>query len=187
MVFSLFRRRNRSAESVAHALYLKVCDAARQPALFQEGLVPDTVDGRFEAITLHTHLVLRLLSQSSAPPEVGQALFDTLFHDMDQSLREIGISDVVLGKEIKKMAEGFFGRAEAYELGLRGTDEDLAGAVRRNLLGTRQSETSDAAVATLARYIRHQVAHLAAQVPADIMSGKIEFAPAAIDAPPALS
>lgn len=187
MVFRLFRRRNRPAETVSHTLYQAVCDAARHPALYQDGLVPDTVDGRFESITLHTHLVLRQLSQISAPPEVGQALFDTLFADMDQALREIGISDVVLGKEIKKMAEGFFGRAEAYELGLRGTDEELAGAVRRNLLGTRKDGVSDAAVASLAQYIRRQVAQLASLAPSDILAGKIEFAAPAIDAPSSLS
>ncbi|MFD2262419.1 ubiquinol-cytochrome C chaperone family protein [Lacibacterium aquatile] len=183
MVFNFFRRRKSPAEAAANSLYASICAAAREPALFAPDLIPDNVDGRFDAIVLHTHLVLRRLSAAKAPEEFGQALFDTLFADMDQSLREIGISDVVLGKEIKKMAQGFFGRAEAYELGLRGDDNDLAGAVRRNLLATREPEASDGAVMALARYIRRQADHLASQDTSDIIAGKVDFAAPAIDLP----
>ena len=46
---------------VAHSLYDQVVSAARQPVFYLSYGVPDDLDGRFEMITLHEHLVLRRL------------------------------------------------------------------------------------------------------------------------------
>lgn len=87
-------RRNPHAES-AHSLYLRVVAQARQPAFYADFGVPDTVDGRFDLVVLHVFLVLHRLKQDHPQAsDLAQALFDTLFQDMDQSLRELGAGDM---------------------------------------------------------------------------------------------
>jgi cytochrome b pre-mRNA-processing protein 3 len=177
MVFSFFRRTPPAHEVAADALYVAVCEAARAPGLYAAGLMPDTVGGRFESVCLHTHLVLRQLSAVKADEKLSQRLFDTLFADMDQSLRELGTSDVVIGKEIRKLAQGFYGRAEAYEHGLRegATDDLLCAAISRNLLAGQEAPLADAA-RRLAAYSRRQADHLAAVPSADLIAGRLRFA-----------
>ena len=62
-----------------------------------------------------------------------QALVDELFRDMDRSLREMGVSDVAVGKKVRKMAEVFYGRVAAYDRALTQDDEALRQAIARNV------------------------------------------------------
>src|SRR3546814_7474868 len=55
---------------------------------------------------------------------------------MDYNLRELGVGDLSVGKKVKQMAQGFYGRATAYESGLAaGEEAELGDALRRNLYG----------------------------------------------------
>jgi cytochrome b pre-mRNA-processing protein 3 len=109
--------------------------------------VPDTVEGRFEALCLHVILVLRALRGRPAPSdEVANALAEALFRDLDSVLRESGVGDSKVPKGMKKLAEAFYGRARAYDGALDAHDEAaLAAALGRNV-------TSGAPAGGLARY-----------------------------------
>lgn len=109
--------------------------AARHPRLYAEYGVPDTVDGRFEMISLHTILVLRALASRTEPEveEMRQQLVDELFRDMDRSLREMGIGDLSVGKKVRKMAEVFYGRLKVYSEALDGAPGALESAFARNV------------------------------------------------------
>jgi len=106
---------------------------------------------------------------------IAQALFDTMFGDMDRSLREMGVSDIAVGKRVKQMATAFYGRVAAYDDGLAGTDEVLGEALRRNLFGT-VTPTADN-VAAMADYLRCQAGRMAAVEDSEALKGEIQFAP----------
>ncbi len=92
----LFKRDPQEAR--ARALYEGVVAQARQPGFYRDCGVPDSVDGRFELIALHAFLVLhRLKADPTDTAALGQALFDVMFQDMDQSLRELGAGDLGVG------------------------------------------------------------------------------------------
>ena len=57
---------------------------------------------------------MRRLKSADDPAckKVSQKLFDIMFQNMDDSLRELGVGDLVVGKKIRKLAENFFGRVE---------------------------------------------------------------------------
>ena len=111
-------RRNRF-RAPAHAAYVSIVEQAREPGLFLNLGVPDTLDGRFETIAVHMFLVLnRLKAEHETTAEFAQALFDAMFADLDRSLREMGATDIGVGKRVKEMAKGFYGRIKAYEDGL---------------------------------------------------------------------
>ena len=59
-----------------------------------------------------------------AGPALAQAVFDAMFSDMDINLRELGVGDLSVGRRIRKLAEGFYGRANAYRAALREKDDN---------------------------------------------------------------
>ncbi|WP_119458327.1 ubiquinol-cytochrome C chaperone family protein [Rhodospirillaceae bacterium SYSU D60014] len=183
---TLFGRNRRAgpAEDTADRLYAAIVAQARHPAFYQEYGVPDTVDGRFEMIALHAFLLLhRLKRDPERTARLSQTVFDTMFLDMDASLREMGAGDLGVGRRVKHMATGFYGRIAAYEAGLvaddsgQGADAALGEALRRNVYGTvqPQPDRSEDQAAHLAAYMRQVVAVLAAQPLDALLAGRIEF------------
>jgi cytochrome b pre-mRNA-processing protein 3 len=134
MILSLFRKNPR--RSAADALYRRVVEAARTPSLYRDLGVPDTIEGRFEAVALHVVLVLRRLRRSPPPAdEIAQELVDGFFRHMDASMRETGVADMRVPKRMKKLAGAFYGRAKAYDRALDTADlEGLAAELAHNIL-----------------------------------------------------
>ncbi len=170
------RRRQEELEQRAHALYARIVAQARRSEFYETWAVPDSVDGRFELIVLHVFLVLQRLKQDGEPADaLAQSLFDTLFVDLDQSLREMGAGDLGVGKRVKRMVQAFYGRVEAYEAGLSQGEAALQEALRRNLYGTTTPEPRH--LAALAGYLEDQSQILAAQTSSDLASGSLVFGP----------
>lgn len=170
-----FLRRGRH-QRPAHDLYCRLVAAARAPYFYTTLAVPDTLDGRFDLVGLYAFLVIRRLQAAPPPgPALAQALFDAMFSDMDFNLREIGVSDLSVGKKVKQMWEAFHGRAVAYQAAIAAGDVALlADALARNVW----RGTADPAAATrLARLALAENAHLAGQDAAALVRGEVEFLP----------
>ena len=127
--------RRRQLES-SEILYGNAVELARDPAFFSTHGVADTVDGRFDALALVVALVMRRLKACGEDgAALSQDLFDSMFSDMDLSLREMGAGDIGVSKRVRVMAEAFMGRLDAYATALDDDDRDaLAAAIGRNLL-----------------------------------------------------
>lgn len=169
----------KQTDAAAVSLYRQVVAQARAPIFYSRHGVPDSLDGRFDMIVLHSFLIMRRLRASGTPAadRLSQQLFDLLFADMDSSLREIGVGDLGVGKRVKKMAQAFYGRLEAYEAGLAAPDDQALGeALSRNLYGTSQAPME--VLLAMARYVRSADRHLAGQSDADILAGNVDFMPA---------
>jgi len=158
----------------AARLYDAIVTQARQPDFYVAGGVPDSIDGRFEMIALHMFLVLnRLKAEHAATDEFAQALFDAMFADLDRGLREMGATDMGVGKRVKEMATGFYGRVAAYEKGLTGDDATLTEALKRNLYGTVQPTAQS--LSAMVRYMRAQAQALMRQPVKTFFSDRIQF------------
>lgn len=111
-----FRRRRAARQELIDRFHGAVVEASRAPYLYGPGGLPDTVDGRFEWLTLHVMLVLRRLRALPAPAgEVAQELVDSVFAHLEIALRESGIGDFGVPKRMKKIGQGFYDRASHYE------------------------------------------------------------------------
>jgi len=177
MLARLFRRRDR--RDAAHLLYTALVTQAREPVFYLDFQVPDSLDGRFDMVSLHAFLVLDRLSELPALRDLAQETFDLMFRDFDRNLREMGVGDLTVPKRIKDMAEAFYGRVKAYGDGLKGQgegDDPLAAALIRNLY--RGKDPGPAVTAPLAAYVRQVKAHLSAQDPARLELGQVDFGPA---------
>ena len=158
-MLNLFRK-EKPYEQESRAVYAKCLNTARNPAFITEYGLPDEMDTRFELLTLHAILImLRTLGEPGFPAQpFNQTLFDTLFIDMEQTLREMGIGDMGIPKRMKKMMTGFNGRLHAYETALSDTkNAQLTEALSRNVT----AETTPKNAKKLAKYVRAQQKHLA--------------------------
>ncbi len=171
------RRTNRH-ERAGFALYSTAVAAARDPWFYRALAVPDTLDGRFDLIALHVFLLIQRLQHAEEPgPVLAQAVFDAMFSDMDNNLREIGVSDLSVGKRVRAMWEALHGRSKAYASAI-GTEDAgvLASALARNVW---RNAAPQGAAASLARLVLAQARHLAEQPLTALVAGSVHFLPAA--------
>lgn len=159
----------RSRESIAAPLYAAIVARGRDPHWFVEGAVPDTIDGRFDMIAAVLCQVLLRLERDDAPPELGVALTECFIDDMDAQLRQEGIGDVGLGKQIGKMVSALGGRLAAYRDGLAAGD--LRTALIRNLY--RGTPPGDAAVDHVNAALLGFATALSAATPAALKEGRL--------------
>ncbi len=180
MILATFRRgpNNRNI----HALYGAIVAQARLPCFYTLYGVADSVEGRFELIVLHMVLLLRRLDrQESAYPgahrpldqAVGQPLFDAFCRDLDDNLREMGVGDLAVPREMRRFGEAFYGRQAAYNAAFAaGEAHELEKALARNIFGA--IDTDDRA-GRLARYARAAAAYLDAETPERLLAGQAVF------------
>lgn len=163
-----------SDKLTAAKLFERLVAQSRIRTFYEQLGVPDSVDGRFDMVVLHTFLIFqRLRGQGDGAAQLAQALYDTLILDLEASLRQLGAGDVGVGKRIRIMTEALQGRIRAYETALAGSPLDLEAALRRNIYGT--TEPSTEAARAMADYLRRGK-ELADRQPLDrIQRGIFEF------------
>ena len=168
MISRIFRRKPSPA---AVSLYDQIVAQARSPDFYRDYGVSDTVDGRFEMIVLHLFLLLyRLESSGDSGAALGQQVFDRFCQDMDENLREIGVSDLKVPREMRRVGEAYYGRAQVYRGALHDT-EKLTAALARNVLVAGQPSGA----LQLAAYMERVAQRLAGQQLANFEHDLVSF------------
>lgn len=163
-------KKSNKERELANRLHEAIIGRARAPEFFATFGVPDTLDGRFDLVVLHSWLALAHL-HDAALHNISQKLTNMMFAAFDEGLRELGVSDTGMGRRMKKIADAFYGRFKAYDDA--GNDEAaMADALVRNLYRGNEKQTE--AVKTLARYVFTAKAALAKCDPAQ---GELDFGP----------
>jgi len=180
MIFPLFRRKPRGPDTIS-TLYGMIVAQARLPGFYRDYSVADTVNGRFDLIVLHLAMVLDRLTQNDALQAVGQGVFDRFCQDMEHNLREMGIGDLKVPDEMRRMGEAFYGRSQAYRAAWAVQDNGaLIAALERNIY----AGVATGAAPRLAAYMRVALRELAAQPSANLAVGDLHFPdPSEITAP----
>jgi cytochrome b pre-mRNA-processing protein 3 len=160
-----------SARTIA-GLYGAIVAQARSPVFYASYGVPDTVPGRFDLIVLHLVLVLYRLDRTPAGRRAGQALFDAFCRDLDDNLREMGVGDLAVPKEMRRFAGAFYGRQAAYVAALAAPGRDFENAIARNIF---QVGSGDERAVRLAAYARRVLTELDARNETDLLAGNIAF------------
>lgn len=166
-------------DPAAEALYRAAIVEARRELYYTDWGVPDTVDGRFDMISLMVSLVNRrigLVDHRLAPraQALAQDLFDVMFADIDLNLRELGVSDEGMKYKIKPMASAHLGRIKAYTDCLvdgEGATECLKAALARNVYRTQEG----ADTTPLALRIQDIARDLGRIADDDVLAGRLAF------------
>lgn len=103
-----------AANEAADRILAASMQAARNPAFYGEGQVPDTFDGRFELASVFGVLALLRLKATPEADRVAQLFTDKLFRLFDAGLREAGVGDLSVARRMKGLASAFYGRMTAY-------------------------------------------------------------------------
>jgi cytochrome b pre-mRNA-processing protein 3 len=164
-----------SKDDSAYLAYRTLVNQARSPQFYLNVGVPDTLDGRFDLIVLHMFLVIdRLSAEGEAANDLRQRLFDVMFDDMDQALRELGVGDLSVGKKVKTMARAFYGRLAAYDEAFRAEEpETLENALKRNVFA--EIDVAEERLQALAIYMRDAREALRGQSLEQISMGESAF------------
>jgi cytochrome b pre-mRNA-processing protein 3 len=169
--FNHFRKPRLAPRGTIEAIYGMIVTQAREPLFYRDLAVPDTVNGRFDLLLMHLWLVLRRLKSAEAGRELSQALFDHFCNDMDDNLRELGVSDLKVPKKMQAFGEAFYGRTAAYDMALSEGPEALAQALCKNVLGGENIEKAR----QLAAYAEFAMTALTGADEAALVSGIWKF------------
>jgi cytochrome b pre-mRNA-processing protein 3 len=167
--------RPRPTLAAGRALYARVVEQSRLPALYTDLGVPDTVEGRFEAYSLHLVLLLdRLRGQGPEATDVSQALFDTYVKSLDHALRELGVGDLSVGKKMRKLGEAVYGRGKSYDTAFDALPDKapLEALLARTVYADADAELQAAGAARLGAYVLAQRGALAAQPIEPLLAGE---------------
>jgi cytochrome b pre-mRNA-processing protein 3 len=163
---------------IIDALYGMIVAQARSAAFYTSYGVPDTVQGRFDLIVLHLVLLLRRFDgevdgRQGIENGLGQRLFDAFCQDLDDNLREMGVGDLAVPKQMRRFGEAFYGRQAVYRTALAGADtRELEKALARNIF---EVVGPDERAARLARYARAAANQLDAEEDRALMAGTVTF------------
>jgi cytochrome b pre-mRNA-processing protein 3 len=119
--------RNSDHTRIAGIIYGSIVASARQPTFYASWGVPDTREGRFEMLALHVALVMHRLGRAGASgATLGRSLGEVFMTDMDDNMREIGISDLKVPQKVKRAAAALYDRHRDYgaALGLATTSTE---------------------------------------------------------------
>ena len=159
----------RARQKAAHRLYQACMTESRNPVFYQDYGVPDTLDGRFDLLSLFVALVMnRLKAEGRDGAKLSQSLFDEMFLNVELSCREMGIGDLSVPRHMKRMMAAFNGRLMAYG------EHEVGDALRRNLFGTCES-VNETHVMQMKNFIESAKQNLAAQSFDDLKTGQINF------------
>ncbi len=132
MIRSLFARLTGEPRR-GQALFDLAVREARRPHWFVEGQVPDTLNGRFAVLaTIVALLTVRLERAGDEGQQASVALTERLVESLDTEIREMGLGDPTLGKQVRKLVGAVSGRVERWRA-LTGSDGSWIEEVRQSL------------------------------------------------------
>jgi cytochrome b pre-mRNA-processing protein 3 len=159
----LARRRARTATEI----YGRLVTFARTHAYYSRLGVPDTPEGRLEMVLAHVVLVLlRLGREAKAEQQLARAIAERFVTDVDDCMREMGVSDIKVPQQVKKAAAALYDRMHEYSTGLAADDHSvLARSLARHVFAASPDAQVPAAALQLAKLMRaHYTALLALDV-----------------------
>jgi len=151
MFGNLIARMNgrRKANNEALHLYEYLVTHARSSRFYLPPFnVEDSIEGRFELILIHVFIVDVWLATSEKNSLLRQALQEALVRDMDRSLREMGIGDMSVGKQMKKVGAALLGRLQSYKTALvtaqtqSDSKTEFARIISRNIKGLAELQAA---------------------------------------------
>ena len=149
-------------------LWHRIVELSREPALYRDDGVADTIAGRFDMIAALLALVLLRLERDGMAQET--VLLTELFvADMDAQLRETGVGDMVVGKHIGRLVSVLGGRLGAFRDALASGDATaFEAALERTVTMAAGRDTG-----SLARRLRTFADELAKLDGDEVLAGRI--------------
>ena len=101
--------------STVKAVYQSIIDNSRSKIFYIDLDVDDSFESRFDLVILHSFIIFQYFIEiNDKKNQLSQSLFDFMFHDFENNLREMGFGDIAVNKRMKKFISAFYGRILSY-------------------------------------------------------------------------
>ena len=99
----------------AEKIYQNIIEISRSKFFYIDYDLEDTFETRFDLLTFHAFMIFyyyksKMLNNSP----ISQNLFDYMFNDIENNLREMGFGDIAVNKKMKLFIRAFYGRLSQY-------------------------------------------------------------------------
>ncbi len=149
-------------------LWYKVVELGRLREYYAQCRVADTLEGRFDMVTVILAVVLLRMEKSMLLGRKSAYLAELFVEDMDGQLRESGVGDLAVGKHMGKLMGVLGGRLGALRDAFKdGGTEALAAALSRNV--TFADDGDPAGLAQRIAALRDQLSRVS---DADLLAGR---------------
>ena len=169
--FSRLLGKNADPREAMRPLWHNIVAVSREPDWYATGGAADTVDGRFDMISLVLALALLRMENSEELGPSTALLTELFVEDMDRQLRESGVGDLMVGKNIGKLMSALGGRIGALRESMVDSDAALAVILQRNV-ALADEDKKPFALAVLARALHNE---LAERSDAEVLAGIIRI------------
>lgn len=170
-LFDRLFRRGPDPRDKLRPLWHRAVAIARDPTFYAEDGVADTLTGRFDMVAAVVALVLLRLERDPVLAPEGALLTELFVEDMDGQLRESGVGDVGLGKQVGQLMSVLGGRLGALREALAAPGQaELEAALTRNVTMIEGRGTE-----ALAQRLRVFQGKLAALDSKKLLAGEIDL------------
>jgi len=110
-----FKKKNKQVKII----YQNIVEISRSKFFYLDLKLKDDFETRFDLIIFHAFIIFfyykNLKSKTST---ISQDLFDLMFADFENNLREMGFGDIAVNKKMKVFITAFYGRIAQYSKGI---------------------------------------------------------------------
>ena len=110
-----FKKKNNQVKII----YQNIVEISRSKFFYLDLKLKDDFETRFDLIIFHAFIIFfyykNLKSKTST---ISQDLFDLMFADFENNLREMGFGDIAVNKKMKVFITAFYGRIAQYSKGI---------------------------------------------------------------------
>ena len=120
-----FQRSKNKYKDIAPKIYQNIIERSRSKFFYLNMDIDDSFESRFDIIILHSFIIFYFLKNiSENEKKLSQFLFDFMFNDFDNNLREMGFGDIAVNKKMKVFITAFYGRIASYSQGVEQIQEN---------------------------------------------------------------
>lgn len=106
-------------DKVSSAIYQNIVQISRSKFHYLDLKLKDNFETRFDLIIFHSFIIFSYYKDlNNKKSEIPQNLFDLMFSDFENNLREMGFGDIAVNKKMKVFISAFYGRIAQYSKGI---------------------------------------------------------------------
>jgi cytochrome b pre-mRNA-processing protein 3 len=142
-------------------IYQSIIDNSRSKIFYIDLDVDDSFESRFDLVILHSFIIFQYFIEiGDKKNKLSQRLFDFMFHDFENNLREMGFGDIAVNKRMKKFISAFYGRILSYsnsysEFKRNKSLSYFSTAIKKNIY--KNKKISDVKVKVIADYVVNNI------------------------------
>ena len=109
----------KNTEHRIEKIYQNIVKISRSKFLYIDFELEDSFETRFDLIIFHAFMIFYFYkSKNIKSSSLSQMLFDHMFNDFENNLREMGFGDIAVNKKMKLFIRAFYGRLSQYSKSL---------------------------------------------------------------------